>query len=222
MQYAQLNEAGTECVQVSNGNIQWDANNFCSAEALIKDGKGEQFRVVSLTIIDQPAFDPKTDKCFRDGNEFVGGKWCYKWTIVALTEEEIIANLHSLKVLSLAKINNDDNKIYADVVGNKTTEYLDAAAEAKAFKDAGYPTGVDNDYGLVKSWADAKQWTMQQAADDILAQEAAWKGAAKLIRDYRLKAKESVKRATTIEEIETVMATWNGFVTMIRTQLGVH
>lgn len=138
-------------------------------------------------------------------------------------EHEFIASkFATAKAATLVKINTDDNKIYADVIGNKTTEYLDAAIEAKAYKAAGYPSEVGGgDYELVKSWAKAKRWTLTQATDDILAQELAWKGAAKLIRDYRLQAKEDVKRATTIAEIETAMATWNAFVVNVRAQLGV-
>lgn len=37
--------------------------------------------------------------------------------------------------------------------------------------------------------------------------------------NYRLKAKEDVKRATTLAEIEVAMTIWNGFVTSIRVQL---
>lgn len=149
------------------------------------------------------------------------GNWVQGWQIENYTSEQIASQLVERRVASLVQINNDDNKIYADVIGNKTTEYLDAAVEAKAFKAAGYPTGVDNDYGLVKSWATAKQWTMTQAADDIITQELAWKGAAKLIRQYRLKAKEDVKRATTLSEIVSAMIIWSGFVKSIRIQLGV-
>jgi len=149
------------------------------------------------------------------------GNWVQGWQIMSYSAEQIAAQLEEKRKASLTQINNDDNRIYADVIGNKTTEYLDAAVEAKAYKTAGYPAGVDNDYGLVKSWATAKQWTMQQAADDILTQEAAWKGAAKLIRQYRLQAKEDVKRATALAEIATAMAIWNGFVSSIRNQLGV-
>lgn len=222
MEYAKLKPDNTFDYQISGyENVVWDESHFCSASALTSE-EATLFRVVPLIEVPMPAFDPKTHKCFRDGAEFVENEWRFKWTIVALTAEEIASRLSTIRGQSLIQINSDDNKIYADVIGNKTTEYLDAAIEAKAFKEAGYPTGVDDDYPLVKSWADAKQWTMQQACDDIIAQEATWKGAAKLIRDYRLKAKEAVKRATTIEEIETAMATWNGFVTMIRTQLGVH
>lgn len=75
MQYVQTNEAGTEAAQVSLDNIQWDANNFCTAEALIKDGKAAQFRVFPLVVVDQPIFNPNTHKCYRDGCEFVSGEW---------------------------------------------------------------------------------------------------------------------------------------------------
>ena len=72
------------------------------------------------------------------------------------------------------------------------------------------------------TWADAKlTWTAKQATDDILGQAAAWRQAASLIRRYRLKAKEDVKRATVIEEVESAMIIWNGFVVSIRSQLGV-
>lgn len=152
----------------------------------------------------------------------LGGSIGDSWDGTQIIKKVAISkSVAELQKESLAKINNDDNKIYADVVGNKTTEYLDAAVEARAYKTAGYPSGVDDDYGLVKSWAKAKRWTLQQAADDILAQELAWKGAAKLIRDYRLQAKEDVKRATTLTEISTAMAIWDGFVSTIRSQLGV-
>lgn len=147
---------------------------------------------------------------------------------VDLTPEEIAefearnspeSLLPNIKKNALIEINNDDNRIYADVIGNKTTEYLKAAEDARAYKAAGYPEDDVPDY--VQSWAEAKMWTAKQACDDILLQEMLWQGAAKLIRDYRLKAKESVKRAITIAEVEAAMIIWNGFVSNIRTQLGV-
>lgn len=223
MEYAKLKPDNTFDYQISDyERIEWDESHFCSASALTPE-EAVLFRVVPLVEVPMPPFDSKTQKCFRDGAEFVENEWRYKWAIVALTTEEISAKLQAIRMQSLVQINNDDNKIYADVIGNKTTEYLDAAIEAKAYKAAGYPSEVgDDDYELVKSWAKAKRWTLTQAANDILAQEAAWKGAAKLIRDYRLQAKEDVKRATTIDEIEAAMLIWINFVTNIRTQLGVN
>jgi len=217
MEYLQIKNG--EALQINTqGNVEWDATHYCPASALTLE-EAMLFDVHCLMATEHPVFDPSTHKCYRDGAEFVENKWRYKWVIVTLTAEEITAKLQSRKVQTLAQINNDDNRIYADVVGNKTTEYLKAAEDARAYKAAGYPKDEVPDY--VQSWADAKRWTARQACDDILLQEMMWQGAAKLIRDYRLKAKEAVKRATTITEVETAMLIWNGFVNNIRTQLGV-
>jgi hypothetical protein len=90
MEYAQLNEAGTVAIQVTtHGPVAWDANNYCSAEALIKDDRAAPFRVVELTPTSQPAFNAATQNCYRDGCEYVGGVWRYKWTTTSLTAQEI-------------------------------------------------------------------------------------------------------------------------------------
>jgi len=92
MEYAQLNQAGTEAIQVTtHGNVEWDANNYCSAEALVKDGKAAQFRVVPLAETEQPTFNAITQTVIRDGCELVEGQWQYKWRIDDLTPEQIEA-----------------------------------------------------------------------------------------------------------------------------------
>lgn len=92
MEYAQLNEALTEAIQITtHGNVEWDANNFCSAAALVKDGLAEQFRVVPLTVTEAPTIDPLTQTVIRDGCEQVEGEWHYKWRVDALTAEQIEA-----------------------------------------------------------------------------------------------------------------------------------
>lgn len=93
MEYAQLNEALTTAIQVTtHGNVEWDANNFCSAEALTRDGKAEQFRVVPLTVTEPPAIDPLTQSVIRDGCEIVDGQWQYRWTITDLDAGAVAAN----------------------------------------------------------------------------------------------------------------------------------
>ena len=92
MEYAQLNEAGTEALQVTtNGPIEWDENNYCTAAALVKDGKAEEFRVVELIETQPPEIDTATQTVYRDGCEMVDGRWQYKWTVRDLTPEEIEA-----------------------------------------------------------------------------------------------------------------------------------
>ena len=92
MEFAQLNEAGTEALQVTtNGPIEWDENNYCTAAALVKDGKAEEFRVVELIETQPPEIDTATQTVYRDGCEMVDGRWQYKWTVRDLTPEEIEA-----------------------------------------------------------------------------------------------------------------------------------
>jgi hypothetical protein len=88
MQYAQLNPDGTYSHQITtSGNVLWDQNNFCSAEALVKDGKASQFYVVELHETDAPETDPMTQIVMRDGGEFVNGRWQYHWRVDDLTPE---------------------------------------------------------------------------------------------------------------------------------------
>jgi hypothetical protein len=116
------------------------------------------------------------------------------------------------------KIDADADKIYGDVVGNKGEEYRSAEADAKAFVAAGY-IGVAG--SGVTSWATAKGWTVTQAANDIIAQATAWRGAQAAIRAQRLGKKEAVRAATDSAAIDALMGQWAAFVTSIRTQLGV-
>ena len=121
-----------------------------------------------------------------------------------------------VKVANLRRVDADVDAIYAAAIGNRATEYSEAEAQANAFKSAGY-AGTAPAY--VASWLanNTKGFsTAQQAADDIIAQANAWRGAAASIRANRLLAKKNI---TT--DVTTAMAQWNGFVTVIRGQLGL-
>lgn len=82
----------------------------------------------------------------------------------------------------------------AAVVGDqtRTIEYERAAVEAAQFKAAGYP--AENVPRTVAAWA-INGRTAQQAADDILAEAAAYTEALYQIRETRLRAKELVRQA---------------------------
>ena len=91
MEYAQLNEALTEAIQVTtHGNVEWDSTHFCPASALTPE-EATMFRVVSLTATEQPEFDPLTQTVIRDGCEKLGDVWQYKWRIDALTASKVTA-----------------------------------------------------------------------------------------------------------------------------------
>lgn len=78
----------------------------------------------------------------------------------------------------------------------RAAEYQIAEAEAKAYQAGGYAGECPPS---VKSWAEAKNWTAKQAADNIIAEAAAWNAALYAIRDARLKAKEGVRNALTAD-----------------------
>lgn len=83
----------------------------------------------------------------------------------------------------------------------RAAEYQVAEADAKGYQAAGYSGVVPLS---VKSWAEAKQWPAKQAADNILAESAAWNAALYTIRDARLKAKEGVRNALTAGDATTI------------------
>lgn len=100
----------------------------------------------------------------------------------------------------------------AAVVGDpvRVKEYERAQAQAEAFRDAGFTGPVPS---CVDCWAVAKEWTAQQAAEDILAASARWLGALDGIRALRLQAKEDIRRATTNAQVDTLLATFTATLT---------
>jgi hypothetical protein len=140
MQYAQLNEDGSYSHQITtSGNVLWDENNFCSAAALINDGKAEQFRVVELQDIDPPTIDPMTQTVTRDGGEFVDGKWQYKWRVDDLTSEQVAENIAAKerKAVATAKAKRDNLLSDSDWVVIKALEVgAPAPAEWLTYRQA--------------------------------------------------------------------------------------
>ena len=118
----------------------------------------------------------------------------------------------------VVQIDRDADAIYAAVIGNRTTEYQMAEADAQAFKDAGY-TGIVP--ASVQCWADVKVQTAQWAADDILTTASAWISAQGAIRANRLARKEDARNAADEAAVAAVVNQWTAFVATIRAQLGV-
>ena len=105
MEYAQLNQDGSFSHQINtHGNVAWDANNYCSAEALVKDGIAELFMVAPLLETDPPTINLITQSVIRDGGELVNGNWQYKWTINDLDQATIDANIATAQAVLQAAI----------------------------------------------------------------------------------------------------------------------
>lgn len=125
----------------------------------------------------------------------------------------------------IAQVDADVDNIYNIVIGKRQVEYETAEREALACLAANYidpavsPTPPS--WPSVSSWAFAKNWTLQQAADDIIGVATGWRTAQNAIRSSRLLRKEQLKVATTDLEVKTIMSNWNGFVGYMKTQLGI-
>ena len=115
----------------------------------------------------------------------------------------------------MLQIDADTDAIYRAVEGDRTTEYLRAEEEAKAFKEANY-TGTVPD--SVASWASAKGESATWATDDILTTARGWRQAQSSIRATRLTCKE---RARVESDLAPIAAAWAGFAVAIKTALGV-
>ncbi|MNJ50608.1 hypothetical protein D3C77_458860 [compost metagenome] len=92
-------------------------------------------------------------------------------------------------------------------------EYQWAADEAQVFKDADYPT--DAVPPMVAAWAIGGR-TAQQAADNILAEAAAYNGALVWLRTTRLAAKEQIRALMDGEQYEAAEALTAQTVAAIR------
>jgi hypothetical protein len=125
--------------------------------------------------------------------------------------------LADVRAAAIAAIDADVDAIYRAVIGDRAAEYIEAEAQAQAYAAAGYEGAVPP---MVASWATAKSWTAQQAADDIIATAIAWRGAQEVMRAQRLLRKEQMRVAADAA-LATAQAAWAGFRGAIRAQLGL-
>lgn len=129
--------------------------------------------------------------CVEDG-------WA-EYVAPAPTPEELAAQLVATEAVQTARIDEAAGEARRRLVSPGylvDQEYLMAYEDALAYQAAGYAGAVP---AGVQTWADAKGWPAQQAADDILATRALWKGVSAAIRGLRLSGKEAVRAAATAE-----------------------
>ena len=110
-----------------------------------------------------------------------------------------------LRVKYTRMVDADVDFLYGKVIGNRGPEYTLAESDAQAFSARGFALPVP---ATVQVWATVKNWNPQQAAENILAQSAAWRAAQIAIRQYRLSAKEALRVATTDEAKEQAYRSW--------------
>ena len=105
------------------------------------------------------------------------------------------ALLDALKNQLCQQIDAVADQVRRELAGDplRVAEYDRAAQEAGAYQAAGYSGEVP---ASVLSWAQAKAWSPQAAAEDILRAARQWEAALYGLRDQRLKTKEAIRSAT--------------------------
>lgn len=152
-----------------------------------------------------PTIDWRTRPSVSHAVKWNGGAW--EWV-----DTETIAEKQAQAIVEIDAF-ADARRM--DVVGDaaRIKEYERAQLGAEQYRDAGYAGPVPP---AVASWAHAKRresWTPKQAADDILAASARWYAALDGIRAMRLDAKETIRAATTGEEVATTVASFRSTLT---------
>lgn len=103
MNYAQLNKDGSFGRQITEqGDVVWGPTCQCPASKLTP-AERIAYRVVELYETSMPAFDPITQVCVRDGGEFVGGRWQYKWLVSDVSPEQAQANAAAAQSALIAR-----------------------------------------------------------------------------------------------------------------------
>jgi hypothetical protein len=120
--------------------------------------------------------------------------------------------IEDARAAAIIAVDREADTSRASVVGDpvRVKEYERAQQQAEAFRDAGFTGAAPSCVGC---WATAKEWTAQQAAEDILAASARWLGALDGIRALRLQAKEDIRRATSNTQVDTLLATFTATLT---------
>ncbi len=172
------------------------------------------YAVVSPTAV--PDYNAMTHKAVESTVAFIDGAYVQVWEIVALGAEELEPLLSARRLAVMKQIDSDADQIYSDIMGNRLAEYTEAEAQASAYKAAGYTGDVGD---MVSVWATASGNDAEWAADDILAQAAAWRTAQAAIRGQRLTHKTQVRGAATALEIDSALLSWETFVAALRDEL---
>jgi hypothetical protein len=135
-----------------------------------------------------------------------------------LPQHPTVKPLAELQAQARSAIDADADAIVRDTIGDRAEEYRQAEADALAYQAAGFEGTAP---ASVAAWAQASGMGNPAAAENILAQAAAWRGALLAIRQHRLGTKAAVAAATGEQGIADALELWAGFVQAMRAQLGV-
>lgn len=110
MKYIKLNQ-GVYANTLPNINTAWDDNNFCTPEALVRDGKNEAFDVTIMVETVAPAFNPLTQTLAEvDPIKDAEGLWTQTWEVSDLSTEDAAAMLATAQATAWENIKTERDR----------------------------------------------------------------------------------------------------------------
>lgn len=167
-------------------------------------------------------YDPVTQQATELAPALVDGVWTQQWEVTALPVEQVTQQLEATKNAAITRTYADVDRVYDDAVGNRTEEYKDAEADARAFAAAGFtgtaPSSItsfaqSNPTGAVQS----NQW----AAEQIIARADAFASAKLSMREKRFEQQAAMRAATNQAQLDAAVSAWQSYITTLRAQLGL-
>lgn len=150
-------------------NIEWDANNYCTAFALEKDGKAEQFGVQPFFTTAQPSHDPITQAAVEANPVLIDGLWTQQWSVVDLSPEQIEA-ARKARVPTVLTIRQAKLVLHAAGLLDDVDAAV-AAADRATQIDWEYATEIHRDWPTLVAMATALGMTDAQL-DDLFIEGA--------------------------------------------------
>ena len=139
------------------------------------------------------------------------------WGKTVEATEIAIRDLDTYAKQALMVVDGSSDALVTAVIGRRDTEYLMAEKQAQAYIDANYK---GNTFPYVDSWAQAKGVDQKWAADNIIETAANWRTVQSDMRAKRLKAKEDIRNATSIDSVDQIVNQWRKYIDIITKQLG--
>lgn len=176
-------------------------------------GKGWEFNKI-------PASDLILEKVDEIPIGFVPGLCTYSngvWGKTIEANEIATRDLSTYANQALMVVDGSSDALVTAVIGRRDTEYLMAEKQAQEFIDAGYKGDT---FPYVDSWAQAKKSDQKWAADNIIETAANWRTVQSDMRAKRLKAKEDIRNATSLDSVDQIVNQWRKYIDIITKQLG--
>lgn len=175
-------------------------------------GKGWEYKADSADDLVMERVDELPEGFVAGMWEYSSGLWAETTASIKLKDIELSARIKD----ALSSIDALNDTLITLVIGRRDTEYLIAEHQAQEYIKSGYK---GNSFPYVSSWAIAKNETDEWAADNIIETATAWREVQSDLRAKRLLHKENVRNSATLQDIDTVMASWQLYIKTLKQSL---